>query len=68
MLVWIFLKAQEFFDVLIEIKKEYTYLNYVYEEVAFKTRIDNSYSKVRAVKYIQRLFTMESLILAQDER
>lgn len=68
MLVWIFLKAQEFFDVLIEIKKEYTYLNYVYEEVAFKTRIDNSYIKVRAVKYIQRLFTMESLILAQDER
>ncbi len=68
LLVWIFLKAQEFFDVLIEIKKEYTYLNYVYEEVAFKTRIDNSYIKVRAVKYIQRLFTMESLILAQDER
>ena len=54
--------------MLIEIKKEYTYLNYVYEEVAFKTRIDNSYIKVRAVKYIQRLFTMESLILAQDER
>ncbi len=44
LLVWIFLKAQEFFDVLIEIKKECTYLNYVYEDVAFKTRIDNSYN------------------------
>jgi hypothetical protein len=29
--------------VLIEIKKECTYLNYVDEDVAFKTRIDNSY-------------------------
>ena len=40
---FVFLKAQEFFDVLIEIKKECTYLNYVDEDVAFKTRIDNSY-------------------------
>ena len=38
------LEVQEFFDVLIEIKKECTYLNYVYEDVAFKTRIDNSYN------------------------